>query len=144
VRQHILASIKRIAEGTALAAGVPADHAPIVRVNETEFAPATYNDPALAERLTGAFNTALGAQNVVRMAPVMGSEDFGRFALEGHQIPAVIFWVGAVDPAKVAASRQTGTPLPSLHSALFAPVPEPTIRTAVKAMTAAVLELMKK
>ena len=144
VRQHILASIKRIAEGTAEAAGIPADHAPIVRVNETEYAPATYNDPALAERLTGAFNAALGAENVVRMAPIMGSEDFGRFALDNHQIPAVIFWVGAVDPAKVAASRQTGTPLPSLHSALFAPVPEPTIRTAVKAMTAAVLELMKK
>jgi hippurate hydrolase len=78
------------------------------------------------------------------MTPIMGSEDFGRFALEGHQIPAVIFWVGAVDPAKVAASQQTGMPLPSLHSALFAPVPEPTIRTAVKAMTTAVLELMKK
>jgi len=144
VRQHLLAAIERIAKGTALAAGIPADHAPVVRVNETEYAPATYNDPALAERLTGAFNAALGADNVVRMAPVMGSEDFGRFALENHQIPAVIFWVGAVEPAKVAASRQTGTPLPSLHSALFAPVPEPTIRTAVKAMTAAVLELMKK
>ncbi len=144
VRQHVLASIKRIAEGAALAAGVPAERAPLVRVNETEYAPATYNDPALAERLTGAFNAALGADNVVRMPPVMGSEDFGRFALEGHQIPAVIFWVGAVEPARVAESRRTGTPLPSLHSSLFAPVPEPTIRTAVKAMTAAVLELMKK
>ena len=126
-----------------MAAGVPADRAPIVRVNEAEYAPATYNDPALAERLTTAFNTALGAENVVRMPPVMGSEDFGRFGLD-HQIPAVIFWVGAVDPAKIAQSKQTGTPLPSLHSALFAPVPEPTIRTAVKAMTAAVLDLMKK
>src|SRR5947209_698048 len=144
VRQHILASIKRIAEGAALAAGVPADHAPIVRVSETEYAPATCNDPALAERLSTAFTAALGAENVVRMAPVMGSEDFGRFALENHQIPAVIFWVGAVDPAKIAQSKQTGVPLPSLHSALFAPVPEPTIRTAIKAMTTAVLELMKK
>jgi hippurate hydrolase len=143
VRQHILASIKRIAEGTALAAGVPSDHAPIVRVSETEYAPATYNDPALAERLARAFTAALGAENVVRMPPVMGSEDFGRFGLD-QQIPAVIFWVGAVDPAKIAQSKQTGVPLPSLHSALFAPVPEPTIRTAVKAMTAAVLELMKK
>ena len=144
VRQHVLAAIKRIAEGTALAAGVPADRAPVVRVNETEFTPATYNDPALAERLFGVFNAALGADNVVRMPPIMASEDFGRFALEGHQIPAVIFWVGAVEPAKVAESKRTGTPLPSLHSSLFAPVPEPTIRTAVKAMTVAVLDLMKK
>jgi amidohydrolase len=144
VRQHILAAIKRIAEGSALAAGIPPERAPIVRVHETEYAPATYNDPALAERLSGAITAALGAPNVVRMPPIMASEDFDRLALENHQIPAVIFWVGAVDPAKVAASHQTGTPLPSLHSALFAPVPEPTIRTAVKAMTATVLELMKK
>jgi len=34
--------------------------------------------------------------------------------------------------------------LPTLHSALFAPLPEPTIRTGIKAMTSAVLELMKK
>jgi hypothetical protein len=35
-------------------------------------------------------------------------------------------------------------PLPGLHSALFAPVPEPTLRTGVKAMTSAVLDLLKK
>jgi hypothetical protein len=44
----------------------------------------------------------------------------------------------------VKQSRETGIPLPTLHSALFAPVPEPTLRTGVKAMTVAVLELLKK
>jgi hippurate hydrolase len=39
---------------------------------------------------------------------------------------------------------QSGVALPSNHSPLFAPLPEPTIRTGVKAMTAAVLDLMKK
>jgi hippurate hydrolase len=74
----------------------------------------------------------------------MGAEDFGRFALEGNQIPAVMFWLGATDANVLAESKRTGKPVPSLHSALFAPVPEPTIRAGVKAMTAAVLELMKK
>ena len=74
----------------------------------------------------------------------MGSEDFGWFGLEGRKIPASIFFLGAVEPAKVQASRSTGTPLPSLHSSLFAPLPEPTLRTGVKAMTTAILELMKK
>jgi hippurate hydrolase len=55
-----------------------------------------------------------------------------------------MFVVGAVDPAKVAESKKTGTPLPSLHSSKFAPVPEPTIRTGIIGMTSAVLELMKK
>ena len=73
----------------------------------------------------------------------MMSEDFGYLSLE-QKIPAALFTLGAVDPAKVKHSKETGTPLPSLHSALFAPLPEPTLRTGIKAMTSAVLELMKK
>ena len=83
-----------------------------------------------------------GDENVVKIAPIMASEDFGYLSLD-QKIPSTIFWLGAVDPAKVKQSKETGTPLPSLHSALFAPLPEPTLRTGVKAMTSAVLELMK-
>ena len=144
VRQKILASIERITKGAALAAGVPAELAPIVNVADTEGTPATYNDPALTERLKEVFTKLIGKDKVVPVPPIMGSEDVGRFSLEGNQIPAVMFWLGAGDPAVVAESRRTGKPVPSLHSAMFAPLPEPTIRTGVKAMTAAVLELMKK
>ncbi|MBZ5553415.1 MAG: amidohydrolase [Acidobacteriia bacterium] len=144
VRQHILASLRRITKGIAAAAGIPEDRAPEVMVSDTEVTPATYNDPALTERLAETFRKVLGSENVVKLAPIMASEDFGRFGLEGRQIPTCMFTLGAVDPERVAQSRRTGTPLPSLHSSLFAPLPEPTIRTGVKAMTAAVLELMKK
>jgi len=144
VRRHILASITRITRGIAEAAGIPGDLAPIVKVSENEVTPSTYNDPVLTERLAGVFNKTLGPENVVKMRPIMASEDFGLFGLEGHQIPTCMFWLGAVDPAKVAKSKETGIPLPSLHSSLFAPLPEPTIRTGVKAMTVAVLDLMKK
>ncbi|HEV8130539.1 MAG TPA: amidohydrolase [Acidobacteriota bacterium] len=143
VRKNILASIERITKNTALAAGVPEERAPIISVS-TEFTTATYNDPALTLRLAKVFETTLGSKNVVEWPPIMGSEDFGYFSLEGHKIPICIFWLGAVDPAKVIQSKQAGTQLPSLHSALFAPLPEPTLRTGVKAMTAAVLELMKR
>jgi len=142
VRQMILASIDRIAKGTAAAAGIPDRLAPIVTVSDTEVTPATYNDPGLIERVASAVGRAIGAENVVKAPPVMGSEDFGRFALEDHQIPACMIWLGAVDPAKVAKSKQEGTQLPSLHSSLFAPLPEPTIRTGVKAMSSAVIDLM--
>jgi hippurate hydrolase len=54
-----------------------------------------------------------------------------------------MFILGAVDPAKVLESEKTGKPLPPLHSSLFQPLPEPTIRTGVKAMTVAVLDLLK-
>lgn len=144
VRQKILKGIERIASGTALAAGLPAELAPVVKVSETEVTPATYNDPALTGRLSAVFARTLGAENVLPFPQIMGAEDFGRFGLEGHKIPTVLFWVGAADPVKVAESKRTGGRLPSAHSPFFAPLPEPTIRTGVKAMTAAVLELMKK
>lgn len=144
VRQHILASIDRIAKGTAAAAGIPPALAPIVNVSDSEATPATYNNPALTERLSAVFIKLFGKERVVFVPPVMGAEDFGRFALEGNQIPAMMFWLGATDPNVLAENKRSGKPVPSLHSAIFAPVPEPTIRAGVKAMTAAVLELMKK
>jgi len=142
VRQHILASIERITKGVALAAGIPEDRAPIVKVSETEVTKATYNDPQLLDRMIGSFKKALGDDNVVKMAPMMASEDFGYLSLD-QQIPAVTYWLGAVDPARMKESKAGGAPLPSLHSAIFAPVPESTLRTGVKSMTAAVLDLMK-
>ncbi|HLR04444.1 MAG TPA: amidohydrolase [Pyrinomonadaceae bacterium] len=143
VRLRIIASIERIAKGVALAAGVPEDRAPIIKVVESENAPALYNDPKLTERVTTAIGRAIGTDNVTKVAPLMGSEDFGRFSLD-RQIPAFMFWLGAIEPSRVEASRKSGKPLPSLHSSLFEPLPEPTLRTGVRAMTAAVLELMKK
>jgi amidohydrolase len=141
VRNRILASIERIVKGLAATAGIPADRAPTVKV--AEGASAMYNEPQLAERLAVAFKKALGEDNVVKVAPIMASEDFGNFSLD-QKIPVTMFWLGASDPAKVRASRETGVAVPGLHSALFAPVPDPTLRTGVKAMTSAVLELMKK
>ena len=141
VRQRILASIERIVKGVALTSGIPEDRAPTVKVSEGTGS--TYNDPQLLERLAVAFKQALGEENVVKVPPIMASEDFGYFSLD-QKIPTTIFWLGASDPAKVKQSRDSGVALPGLHSALFAPVPEPTLRTGVKAMTSAVLELMKK
>ena len=143
VRQHILASIDRIAKGVAMAAGVPEDRAPILKVIESENAPSLYNDPQLTERLATAIGKAIGPENLIKSSPLMASEDFGHLSLD-HQIPSFYFWLGAMAPERIAESRKSGKPLPSLHSSLFEPLPEPTLRTGVKAMTTAVLELMKK
>jgi len=139
VRKRIRASIERIAKGTAAAAGVPENLAPVVKISDSQVTAATYNSPELVERLAGVFAKTLGADNVLQVPPAMVSEDFGYFSLE-QKIPSAMFWLGAVDPAKM----KTGERLPSLHSPLFAPAPEPTIRTGIRAMTAAVLDLMKK
>jgi amidohydrolase len=141
VRDHLLAAITRIADGVAAANDIPADRAPIVEASKNETTPATYNDPRLSERLATVFQATLGAENVIKMPPIMGSEDFGLFGLD-HQIPIFMFSLGAVDPVKLREARQSGATLPGLHSSLWAPLPEPTIRTGVKAMTAAVMSLM--
>ena len=142
VRQTIIEGVKRTAKGVAIAAGVPADRMPIVTVLDDESTPATFNDPALAARLQKIFVAKLGAENVIERKAIMGSEDFGIFSLD-HKIPAVIFWLGAYDPAKVAESERTGVALPSPHSPFFAPLPEPTLRTGVTAMTDAALALLQ-
>lgn len=144
VRDRVLAAIDRITKGCAAAAGIPPDRAPTVEVLQDQFTPATYNNPELTKRLVGVWKEVFGAQNVESTDPTMGGEDFSEYSLPDHSIPACDFHIGAVDPAKMAESKKTGSPLPSLHSNKFAPVPEPTIRVGIVGMTSAVLELMKK
>ena len=138
VRKRVLASIERVTKGVAMAAGIPEERAPIIEFLKAESGDATYNDPALTERLAKALTRDMGAANVVRMDPLMVSEDFGYFGLD-RQIPIAMLNLGAVDPAKIAS----GVRLPSLHSSEFAPVPEPTLRGGIKAMTLSVLELLR-
>ena len=140
VRDSIIAAIQREANGLAEGYGIPADRMPTVKI--VEGAPVTYNDPALAARVQAAAENALGKDLVLVAPSQMGSEDVGLFTL-GGQIPGVMYWLGASDPQKLEESRRTGVPLPSLHSALFAPVYAPAISAGVTAMTGVALELLK-
>jgi hippurate hydrolase len=141
VQRRLLKSIDRVARGLAQAAGVPDDRMPIVKVSETETVVATYNDPALTERLAGVISKSLGAQRVRKMSPRTAGDDFGYFGLN-RQIPICLFLLGAADPENARASAVRGRPLPATHSPLYAPPPEPTIRTGVKVLAAGVLELL--
>ncbi len=145
VRERVLAEIAQIAKGCAIAGGWPEDKMPEVKVRRDEFTPATYNNPDLTKRLVGVWKQSLGDDNVEMVDPTMGGEDFAEYSLPDHSIPAVDFHVGAVAPEKIEAAKKPGAPpLPSLHSSKFAPVPEPTIRTGLIAMTSAVLDLLGK
>lgn len=139
VRDQIIAAVRRTANGLAEAYGIPADRMPTLTVSDG--VPATFNDPALAERLRAAALATLGKDRVLQARAIMASEDVGLFSLNG-QIPAVMYWLGAADPAKLEESRKSGVPLPSLHSPLFAPDYAPAITTGVTAMTAIALDLL--
>lgn len=144
VRAHLIEAVKRICRGEAIAAGLPDNLMPIVTVHDDEFTPSVYNDPALTRRVHAAIAGWLGADAVRSIEPEMVSEDFSLYGRTPEKVPICFFRIGAVAPEKIAESERTGVPLPGLHSAKFAPVPEPTIKTGVTAMTAAALDLLAK
>ncbi len=70
----------------------------------------------------------------------MASEDFSEYGLAG--VPAVMVRLGAAEPAALAKAQAEGHELPSLHSSLFAPDRDPTLRTGVAAEMAMLLDLL--
>ncbi|MFA7493486.1 MAG: amidohydrolase [Proteiniphilum sp.] len=140
VRNQIIASIHRISKNVALAAGLSNDKIPVIKIRDP-YTPATINDAALTNRIVGVFSKKFGNDNVIEMPPYMVGEDFSRFGVQSHKVPIFMFWLGAMDPAKVKSAKEKGEQLPSLHSPYFAPLPEPAIKTGVKAMLVAAFEL---
>lgn len=140
VRQQVIAAIRRICEGQAEAAGLPPELHPEVTLKD-EYTPALYNDPALTRRLAETTRSWFGEDRVQFVQPTMGGEDFGRFGRTEEKIPVCQFWLGIVSPELNEASVKSGKPLPTLHSPFFKPEPDPSIKTGVTALTAAVLDL---
>jgi len=137
VQKRLLEAIAREARGEAIAANAPKE--PSVEVkNGTD---PVINDPQLTQRMVAAARAELGDANVVEMPAQMGSEDFSQFGLNG--VRAVLLHIGAVDAAKLEAARTSGQPLPGVHSPLWAPEREPTLKAAIRAETAILLDLMK-
>ena len=103
VRKRLLASIRRIVKAESEAAGASVEPAVTVR----EGTPATLIDPALTDRVSAAVGRMLGTENVSPGKPVMGGEDFSEYGRAG--VPAVIFWVGAVEPARAEKAKASGS-----------------------------------
>jgi hippurate hydrolase len=140
VRKQVLEAIVRLTKAAAQGARAPE---PIIRLNLDDYTPSVYNDAKLAQRVAGVFREVLGPKNVLKIEPIMGGEDFGMFGRAG--VPIFFYFLGTVPPEKVAASLKPGGPgLPSLHSDVYHPVVEPSLRTGVLTMSTAVLDLMRK
>jgi len=141
VRNKTIAVIKRMVKHVALSAGIPKNKLPKVKIR-AEYTPVTMNHVKLTRRLKKVAENMIGTENVSDTPAVMAGEDFGRFGRTNPKIPICLYWVGTVDPKKLAEYKKANKQLPSLHSAYFSPVPEPSIKAGVKTMTASVLDLL--
>jgi hippurate hydrolase len=136
VRARLHDGIRRTALGVAAMAGAPA---PDISIEPGGVA--VINDDKVVARTEATLKAAFG-DKVFRVPPITASEDFSAFVNQG--IPSMMFSIGVYEPARVAEARRPGgTPLPSNHSPYFAPVPEPTIKTGIEAMTLAVLTALR-
>ena len=143
MRNGLIAAVRRVCNGVAMSAGLDSTMYPTVTVRD-EFAPALYNNPELTERMAGVFSETIGADNVRKLQSVMGGEDFSRYGRTDDQVPILMFWLGAVEPERHAASERGEVKLPSLHNSGFAPDVDPTLATGVKTMVAGVMNLLEK
>jgi hippurate hydrolase len=138
VRAKMKDGISRTAKAVATMAGAPEPEIKIVPGGE-----ATINDARLVDRAEVALKASFDPAKVKRMPPITPSEDFAEYGAAG--VPSMMFLVGVYDPKDVEASRQPGgKPLPINHSPFFAPVPEPSIKTSMKAMSLAVLTALQR
>ena len=137
VRTKLLDGLRRTARAEALIAGAPEPE-----VNIFAAGSAVVNDERIVATTEAVLKAGLGAANVKRVPPITASEDFSEYGKEG--VPSMFFFVGVIDPQQFADARKPGgKPVPFNHSPMFAPVPEPSIKTGVKAMTLAVLNVMR-
>jgi amidohydrolase len=143
VRNGLIERIQRVASGVAMSAGISEDRFPKVVVRD-EYTPSLFNDRDLTASIQGAFEEAIGEENVVSVGPKMVGEDFGRFGRTEPSVPILQYWLGAVNLDLVEAAQSSGEKLPPLHSAQFAPLPGPTIKTGVQTMTVGVLHLLNQ
>ncbi len=140
VRDHVLKAIDRIVKAAAISSRAAE---PDVRVNLEQYTPATFNDVALARKCADVFRGVLGAENVRTRRPVMGAEDFGRFS-EG-KTPIFMYFLGTVSKEKYEASEKPGgVALPGMHTDSYAPLPEPSIRSGVRTMSLAAMNILTK
>lgn len=141
VQKQLLAGIERIAKAEATSARAPKD--PLVYVIPDQTSAVVVNDPALTERIAAALRRGLGETSVVPGERAMVGEDFGAFGTAA-KAPSLMMSVGTAEPTAWAQAKASGTSIPNVHSALFAPDRERTLRTGVSALTLATLELLRK
>ncbi len=137
VRSRLIEGLERTARGEAAISNAPEPQISVVSGGR-----AVVNDAAITQKTAKVFKAAFGDQAVEFTSPGAASEDYSEYIIAG--VPSLFFSIGGADPAAVAAAKAGGKPVPINHSPYFAPVPEPTIRTGVEAMSLALFNTLHR
>lgn len=140
VRDQSIAALKRMASGLAETHGIPKNLHPTVEVRK-ESAPAVHNDPELTRISMAVLKNVLGEKKVLAIAPTMAGEDFSFYSRVNPPIPSLMFFLGSIGEEDYQ-KHQHGAKLASLHSAHFAPVPKPTIKTGIQSLSSITMSLL--
>jgi amidohydrolase len=124
-RGRIEQSIKNVVKGTAASFG--ADYA----VDYNRGAPALYNHPDLANKMSPTLVRVVGQPNINSIKPQMVAEDFSYFC---QKVPGFYFMLGVKDP-------QDNNPAP-LHNPSFNP-DERSIPLGIKIMSHLLLDFLE-
>jgi len=130
MRQHALASLRRIAESVAAAHGATVEAQIPLGVSN----PVNSNDPALTARVRASLEKALGKDHVETAQRWMASDDFPHYTAT-TRVPSVFFFVGTtaagIDPATA----------PTNHSPKFL-LDEGSLPVGTEAMLQAALDFL--
>ncbi len=137
VRKLLNDGVRRTAKAAADSAGAPEPE-----ITYLSTVGAMMNDVPLTQRLSTALKPIFGEHMLYgteKDPGGSGSEDFSVFADAG--VPSAFIGIGGFDPKMIEDYKAQGKPVPVNHSPLFAPVPEPSIRSGTVVLTLAVLEV---
>ncbi|OGA60399.1 MAG: peptidase M20 [Burkholderiales bacterium RIFCSPHIGHO2_01_FULL_64_960] len=136
VRERLLSGVRRTALAAATSSAAPE---PVIDMG-TGTASVINSEP-MVHSAVAALRSAFGDNRVVQIPAIGASEDFSEFS--GAGIPSMYFFVGGLDPQAIAAaSKPGGRGAIGNHSPYFAPLPEPSIKSAVQAMSVVVMNAM--
>ncbi len=141
--EKVISAIKRISKSAAEMAGMPDDKLPRVHVSEV-VTPPVLNNPELTEKVKLFASDMAGAEHILKTAPAMVGEDFGKYGRTPENVPVCLIWLGSTSPELMAELKAKGEKPAPLHSSNLYPDYEKTIETGIKVMTGTVIGLLGK
>ncbi len=102
MRKHVSEGIERVCKAAALGMRAPE---PEIKYYSDLFTPKLVNEAKLTKKTIALFKEVLGEDKIHERPPLMGGEDFSRYA-ENGAIPIFMYFLGTIDAERFAASKK--------------------------------------